>query len=169
MIKSLKETQEVAEGWTPQEVLAWSFRTFGSTIEMASGFGAEGMALIDIAVRLNPSLRVFTIDTGFLFPETYQLIGEVESRYGIRVERVQPRLTPSDQAETYGEALWSTSPDQCCSLRKVEPLKEKLSSLRRMDHRHSARSDQGSREFKEGGVGPEVSAGQDQPHCGLDK
>ncbi len=130
MIKHLKETQEIAEGWTPQEVLAWSFRTFGPTIEMASGFGPEGMALIDIAARLNPSLRVFTIDTGFLFPETYQLIGEVESRYGVEVERVQPRLTPSDQAEVYGEALWSTNPDQCCSLRKVEPLKEKLSSLR---------------------------------------
>jgi phosphoadenosine phosphosulfate reductase len=130
VIKHLKKTQEIAEGWTPQEVLAWSFRTFGPTIEMASGFGAEGMALIDIAARLNPSLRVFTVDTGFLFAETYQLIGEVESRYRIRVERVQPRLTPSDQAEIYGEALWSTSPDQCCSLRKVEPLKEKLSSLR---------------------------------------
>lgn len=130
MIKRLKETQEIAEGWTPQEVLAWSFRTFGATIEMASGFGVEGMALIDIAARLNPSLRVFTIDTGFLFAETYQLIDEVEKRYGIKVDRVQPRLTPAGQAEIYGEALWSVSPDQCCGLRKVEPLKEKLSTLR---------------------------------------
>jgi len=130
VIKHLKETQEVAEGWSAREVLSWSFRTFGSSIEMASGFGAEGMALIDIAAGLNPSLRVFTIDTGFLFPETYQLIDEVEKRYGIRVDRVQPRLTPSDQAEIYGEALWATSPDQCCGLRKVEPLKEKLSALR---------------------------------------
>lgn len=130
MIKHLKETQEVAEGWSAKEVLSWSFRTFGSSIEMASGFGTEGMALIDIAASLNPSLRVFTIDTGFLFPETYQLIDEVEKRYGIRVDRVQPRLTPSAQAEIYGAALWSTSPDQCCGLRKVEPLKEKLSGLR---------------------------------------
>lgn len=130
MIKHLKETQEIAELWSAREVLAWSFRTFGSTIEMASGFGAEGMALIDIAASLNPSLRVFTIDTGFLFPETYQLIDEVEKRYGIQVHRVQPRLTPSAQAEIYGEALWSTTPDQCCGLRKVEPLKEKLSGLR---------------------------------------
>ena len=130
MIKNLKRTQEIAESWTPPEVLAWSFRTFGATIEMASGFGAEGMALIDIAARLNSSLRVFTIDTGFLFPETYQLIDEVEARYGIRVDRVRPRLAPADQAEIYGDALWSVSPDQCCSLRKVEPLKEKLSTLR---------------------------------------
>jgi phosphoadenosine phosphosulfate reductase len=130
VIKHLKETQEIAEGWSAREVLAWSFRAFGPNIEMASGLGAEGMALIDIAASLNPSLRVFTIDTGFLFPETYQLIDEVEKRYGIQVDRVQPRLTPSAQAEIYGEALWATSPDQCCGLRKVEPLKEKLSGLR---------------------------------------
>ena len=130
MIRHLKETQQIAEGWSAKEVLAWSFRTFGASIEMASGFGPEGMALIDIATSLTSSLRVFTIDTGFLFPETYQLIEEVERRYGIQVERVQPRLTPAAQAEVYGEGLWNTNPDQCCGLRKIEPLKEKLSGLR---------------------------------------
>jgi phosphoadenosine phosphosulfate reductase len=130
LIRHLKETQEIAESWSAREVLTWAFRTFGPNVEMASGFGAEGMALIDIAASLNPSLRVFTIDTGFLFPETYQLMDEVEKRYGIQVQRVQPRLTPAEQAVSHGEALWSTNPDQCCGLRKVEPLKEKLSRLR---------------------------------------
>jgi phosphoadenosine phosphosulfate reductase len=88
------------------------------------------MALIDVAARLNPDLRVFTIDTEFLFPETYQLIEKVERRYGITVERVRPRLTPEGQEEVYGPALWSINPDQCCALRKVEPLKEKLAGLR---------------------------------------
>ena len=84
------------------------------------------MALIDIAARQNLSVRVFTIDTGFLFPETYRLIEQVEHRYGISVERVRPKLTPQDQEDLYGPALWTTDPDQCCALRKVEPLKEKL-------------------------------------------
>jgi phosphoadenosine phosphosulfate reductase len=130
VIANLEKTQTVAETWSPQEVLQWAFRTFGSGVEMASGFGAEGMALIDIAARLNPDLRVFTIDTEFLFPETYQLIEKVEQRYGIEVERVQPRLTPQAQAEIHGPALWAINPDQCCALRKVEPLKEKLAGLR---------------------------------------
>jgi phosphoadenosine phosphosulfate reductase len=130
VIRHLKETQEIAEGWSAKEVLAWSFRTFGASVEMASGFGPEGMALIDIATTLTSSLRVFTIDTGFLFPETYQLIEEVERRYGIQVDRVQPRLTPTAQAEVYGDSLWTANPDQCCGLRKIEPLKEKLSGLR---------------------------------------
>lgn len=130
MIDHFLEVQEAAESWSPEEVLRWAFLNFGATVQMASGFGAEGMALIDIAARVNPSVRVFTIDTGFLFPETYDLIEKVEQRYGIQVERVRPRLTPADQAEIYGDALWTTNPDQCCGLRKVEPLKEKLAGLR---------------------------------------
>ena len=130
MIENLENTQILAETWNAQEVMQWAFRRYGKRVEMASGFGAEGMALIDIAARLNPELRVFTIDTEFLFPETYQLIAKVEKRYGIAVERVRPRLTPEAQEVVYGPALWSINPDQCCALRKVEPLKEKLAGLR---------------------------------------
>jgi phosphoadenosine phosphosulfate reductase len=129
VIEKLEETQKLAETWSAEQVLQWAFRTFGKRVEMASGFGAEGMALIDIAARLNPELRVFTIDTDFLFPETYQLIEKVEGWYGISVERVRSRLTPEAQAEIYGPALWSVNPDNCCALRKVGPLKEKLAGL----------------------------------------
>jgi phosphoadenosine phosphosulfate reductase len=130
VISNWEETQLIAESWTAEEVLRWAFQAFSSGIEMASGFGAEGMALIDIAARQTSSLRIFTIDTGFLFPETYRLIDQVERRYGITVERVQPKLTPKAQEDVYGTALWSFNPDQCCALRKVEPLKEKLGGLR---------------------------------------
>ncbi|HWX93203.1 MAG TPA: phosphoadenylyl-sulfate reductase [Terriglobales bacterium] len=130
MIENLEKTQTLAETWTSQEVLRWAFKSFGNAVEVASGFGVEGMALIDIASRVNSNLRVFTIDTGFLFPETYQLIERVEKRYGISVERVRSTLTPEDQSEIYGPALWSANPDQCCALRKVEPLKEKLAGVR---------------------------------------
>jgi phosphoadenosine phosphosulfate reductase len=130
VIENLERTQALAEAWTAPEVLGWAFKTFGSHIEMASGFGVEGMALIDIASRIKPDLRVFTIDTDFLFAETYDLIERVEKRYDIKVERVRSRLTPKDQEEIYGSALWTTNPDQCCALRKVEPLKEKLAGLR---------------------------------------
>ena len=130
MIENLEKVQGVAETWDAPEVLQWAFDSFGSRVQMASGFGVEGMVLIDIATRINPALHVFTIDTDFLFPETYDLIEKVEKRYGIQVERVRSRLTPQDQEEIYGPALWSTNPDQCCALRKVEPLKEKLAKLR---------------------------------------
>lgn len=125
-----EQVQIPAEQWNAEEVLRWAFSTFRKDIAMASGFGVEGMALIDIASRVLPDLKVFTLDTEFLFPETYDLIDRVEKRYGIKVERVYSALTPEEQERAHGRALWARDPDQCCSLRKIEPLKQKLAELR---------------------------------------
>jgi phosphoadenosine phosphosulfate reductase len=109
--------------------LAWAFSTYGDEVALATGMGVEGMALLDMAHRINPNVKVFTGDTEFLFPETYDLIERVESRYGITIERLYSDLTPRDQERVYGKALWASDPDQCCNLRKVEPLRRKLATL----------------------------------------
>ena len=129
MTERFEQARAQAESWSPQEVLRWGVATFGNRIELATGFGAEGMVLLDIALRAHPKLRVFTTDTGFLFQETYELKARVERRYAIRIERLESKLSPEKQAEIYGAELWKRNPDQCCSLRKVEPLREKLSTL----------------------------------------
>ncbi|MGH9433443.1 MAG: phosphoadenylyl-sulfate reductase [Terriglobia bacterium] len=125
----LQLPQADAEDWTAEEVLGWGFEQFGSRIALASALGAEGMVLIDLASRLRSNFRVFTLDTGFFFPETYELIEAVEGRYGIHVERCRPELDARAQARAYGDALWSRNPDRCCELRKVGPLKQKLKEL----------------------------------------
>jgi phosphoadenosine phosphosulfate reductase len=130
MTESFRELPAAAEVWSPEEVLGWGFRTFGDEVEMATGFGVDGMVLLDIALQQNPRLKVFTGDTGFLFEETYDLIERVEQRYGIQVERLHSALTPSQQAQSHGPALWQRNPDQCCQLRKIEPLAAKLSKLK---------------------------------------
>lgn len=123
------EVQHMAETWTPQHALNWAFETFGNRVAISSAFGAEGMVIIDMASRVRKDFRVFTIDTEFLFPETYSLMDRIEEKYGIAIERVYSTLSPSQQAEEHGEALWSRDPDLCCNLRKVEPLRRKLSGL----------------------------------------
>jgi phosphoadenosine phosphosulfate reductase len=123
------QVQTQSEQWPAEEVLRWAFATFRKRIAIASGFGIEGMALIDIASKINPELRVFTLDTEFLFAETYDLIDRVERRYGIREERVYSALTPSKQEHVHGPKLWARNPDLCCKLRKVEPLTGKLAEL----------------------------------------
>ena len=91
--------------------------------------GVEGMALLDIAFRINPDVKVFTGDTEFLFPETYDLIDRVEQRYGIKIEKLYSELTPEEQQREFGPKLWARDPDQCCAVRKVEPLRRKLATL----------------------------------------
>lgn len=123
------ELKIAAEGWNPARVLQWAFDTFGNTVAISSAFGAEGMVLIDIASRMRQKFRLFTLDTEFLFPETYNLMDRVEQKYGVTIERVLPLLSPENQERVHGAALWQHQPDQCCSIRKVEPLRRKLSEL----------------------------------------
>jgi phosphoadenosine phosphosulfate reductase len=125
----LERVQVLAESWKPEQLLSWAFATYGDNVELATGMGVEGMVLTDIAWRINPALNVFTGDTKFLFPETYDLMDRVEERYGIKIKRLYSELTPGEQERQHGTQLWARDPDQCCSIRKVEPLRRKLATL----------------------------------------
>ena len=129
MKDQIAQLQLTAESWSPQHTLAWAFETFGNEVAISSAFGAEGMVLIDMASRVCKSFRLFTIDTGFLFPETHKLMDRIEQRYQVNIERVFPPLSPEEQERVHGATLWARDADQCCNLRKVEPLRRKLSEL----------------------------------------
>jgi phosphoadenosine phosphosulfate reductase len=130
MKERILQLKSAAETWAPERVLNWAFDTFGNSVAISSAFGAEGMVVIDIASSLRRNFRLFTLDTEFLFPETYNLMDQIEQRYGIGIERVYPLQSPEEQERVHGAALWQRNPDQCCNLRKVEPLRRKLSGLR---------------------------------------
>jgi phosphoadenosine phosphosulfate reductase len=121
--------QDQAERSSAEQLLHWASERFGSRMAIASSFGGDAVVLIDIAARTVKNLRVFTLDTDFLFPETYELIERVQNKYGIQVERTHPSLSPREQAARYGEALWSREPNLCCQIRKVDPLKAKVVEL----------------------------------------
>lgn len=129
MREKIAELQSAAESWSPDQTLAWAFETFGNRVAISSAFGAEGMVLIDLASRVQKDFRLFTVDTEFLFPETYALVDRIEQRYGIAIEKVYSLLSPEEQERTHGAALWTRDPDRCCNLRKVEPLRRKLNEL----------------------------------------
>jgi phosphoadenosine phosphosulfate reductase len=115
-----------AESWSALEILAWADARYRENVARASAFGAEWIALIDMAAEAWGRPRVFVVDTLFLFPETYRLIEQVERRYQISVERRTPALSPEAQERAHGPELWRRDPDLCCALRKLEPLQKKL-------------------------------------------
>lgn len=119
------------EGQGPVAALRWAYEQFApEEIAFACSFGAEDVALAHMISRVAPGAQVFYLDTDFLFPETYRTIEAVRAAYPLRIRRVSPALTPREQAERYGDELWSRDPDLCCSLRKVEPLREVLRGLK---------------------------------------
>jgi len=109
----------------PQDVLTAAIERYGQKIVLACSFGAEDVVLVDMVHRINPLVPLFYLDTDFLFPETYATRDRIIERYQLKpaqVIQVKSLLTPQKQAAEYGDALWASNPDQCCQLRKVEPL-----------------------------------------------
>ncbi|MFQ5879174.1 MAG: phosphoadenylyl-sulfate reductase [Dehalococcoidia bacterium] len=127
----LKALSDGLEDRAPQDALHWAIDAFFPAITLACSFGGiSGMALLDMALKIEPRLRVHYIDTDLLFPETYALRDRVIARYGIQPVAVQSLLTLAEQAQRYGDALWAHDPDLCCQLRKVEPSRRALAGMK---------------------------------------
>ena len=111
------------------DVLRWVWDRFGAQAAVGTSFQGAGLVLLHHAVQAEIPLPVFTLDTGVLFPETLELKARLESFWGIKIESVAPELSLERQALEMGPELWTSRPDTCCQLRKVEPLQRKLKDL----------------------------------------
>jgi phosphoadenosine phosphosulfate reductase len=118
------------------ELISWALATYGSEFAVAASFQKEGMVILDLACRgAGPAgCRVFTLETGRLPQETYQMIETVRERYSIPVEIVAPLPEDLEQmVSDHGPNLFYRSPDLralCCEIRKVRPLQRKLQGLK---------------------------------------
>jgi len=113
------------EGQSPQKILETAMKQYGPRIILACSFGAEDVTLADMMLRINPSSALFYLDTEFLFPETYAVRDRIIKHYQLKDDQIiqmKSKLNPGEQATQYGEGLWLRNPDQCCHLRKIEPL-----------------------------------------------
>jgi thioredoxin-dependent adenylylsulfate APS reductase len=115
------------------ELLTWALDQFHPRMAISAAGGVDGMAIVDMAWRINPDIRVFTLDTGRLPPETYALFEEIRDRYGIQTEFEYPDTREVTGLVTKeGPNLMYRGVDlrlACCNVRKVEPLKRKLATL----------------------------------------
>jgi phosphoadenosine phosphosulfate reductase len=108
------------------DLLAWATETFGAGLSIGTGFGASGIVLMDMALRINPDADIFYIDTGYFFPETLALINRLEVHYQRSLRRVTSDLTIEQQEKRFGPKLYENDPNLCCQVRKVWPLKKAL-------------------------------------------
>ena len=113
------------EGLDAAGVIAFAVERYHPRLTVACSFQKEASVILDLALKAAPDIRVFTLDTHVLFPETYETWKNVEERYGIRVN-VHSGPSLGRQAALHGDKLWERDPDACCDLRKVRPLKSAL-------------------------------------------
>jgi phosphoadenosine phosphosulfate reductase len=118
-----------------EEILRWGLDTFAPRIALSASFGSpEGMVLLDMMHNIDPAkTRVFTIDTGRLHQETYDLMDRVRTRYEVEVEVYFPKPEAVQaMVREHGLNLFYDSVDlrkKCCGVRKVEPLERALADL----------------------------------------
>lgn len=116
-----------------RQILRWVVDTFDGEWKLATAFGIEGMVLVDLLSRLTDHPRVFTIDTGRLPQETYDLMERVRARYGFKLEVFYPQASQLEELVTlHGVNLFYESIEKremCCRVRKVEPLSRALAGV----------------------------------------
>lgn len=120
-------------GKAPEALLQHLLATYGDRIALASSLGLEDQVLTDMIARIDKHARIFTLDTGRLFPETYQLIDKTNLDYGIRMEVYFPERKPvEDYVRQHGINAFYESIElrhACCACRKLEPLRRALATV----------------------------------------
>jgi phosphoadenosine phosphosulfate reductase len=129
----VKKIAEQLEGKKAQEILKWAAEKFRPKIAFASSFGAEDVVIIDMLQKIDPKVKIFTLDTGRLHQKTYDLIDEIRKKYDIEIEMYYPDTASVEKmVREHGVNLFYTSPELrklCCQVRKIEPLKRALKGL----------------------------------------
>ena len=118
---------------TPQEVLEFFSAEFGDKICLSSSMGAEDQVLIDMLMNIEPGFRIFTLDTGRLFPETLNLIQKTSEHYKTTIEVYFPDYRQVQKmVKEKGINLFYESVENrklCCQIRKLEPLKRAIQGM----------------------------------------
>ena len=120
MATSLQLPADV-ESLSAQEIVRFCVEAFPGKVSLACSFQKEETVLLDLLFAADPKARVFAIDTGYLFPETYELWREVERRYDTKIEVYEGAAVE--------DGLWETKPDLYLAVAKVEPLTRALLDL----------------------------------------
>jgi phosphoadenosine phosphosulfate reductase len=112
------------EGASADDLLRWTDENFGGNYIVASNM--QDAVLVDLAAKVRPGVDVLFLDTGYHFVETIGTRDAVEAVYDINVVNATPENSVEKQDELFGKDLFAREPNECCRMRKVEPLSKAL-------------------------------------------
>jgi len=132
--KKAEEYNDKLSGKTPQEVLSYFLKDFNGQVTFSTGLGAEDQVITKMIADIDPSATIFTLDTGRLFQETYDLLDLTRKKYKINIDVYFPDPKQvEDMVNEKGINLFYESIENrkfCCHIRKIEPL---IRALKGMD------------------------------------
>ncbi len=129
----IQDLREKTKGFSAPQILQFAVKEFGSRVNFASSLGEEDQILTDMIAQNAPPIEIFTLDTGRLFPETYELLAKTQKRYTLNYKIYYPDTKAVESmVREKGINLFYESVENrklCCGVRKVEPLKRALSQV----------------------------------------
>lgn len=129
----IEEWNASLAGASAEEVLRWATATFPDRLALASSLGVEDQVLTAMIAEAQLPIRIFTLDTGRLFPETYKLVAETTRRYGVPIDVYVPDAADVESmVAAHGMDLFRDSVAArklCCNVRKVRPLRRAQAGL----------------------------------------
>ena len=132
-LNEIKALNEKFKDKDPQEIIAYFTDLFEGRIALSSSMGAEDQVLTEMVISVSPDTKIFTLDTGRLFPETYDLIDRTSKKYKTNIEVYFPSAKKVQQmVNEKGINLFFESVENrklCCNIRKIEPLKRAFEGL----------------------------------------
>jgi len=133
ILQKIDEYNERFHKKDPEEILRYFINEYKGRIALSSSMGAEDQVLTDMVAAIDRDTVVFTLDTGRLFPETYNLIDKTNKKYSIRIKVFFPdKEQVEDMVNEKGINLFYDSIENrklCCHIRKIEPLKRAFRNL----------------------------------------
>ena len=133
MKENIEQLNQQFEGQSPEAVIQYFLSEYSGKIALSSSLGIEDQVLTDMIVKADKSTRIFTLDTGRLFPETYSLIDKTNIKYDIHLEVLFPDYMEVEKmVKEEGINLFYKGIDQrkiCCRIRKLDPLKRAFQGL----------------------------------------
>jgi len=128
----IKEIEDLEEK-SSEAVVEWALKKYGKKMALACSFGAEDVVLVDMVLKLDPGARIFTLDTGRLPQETYDVMEKIREKYKIDFEVYFPDTSAVEKMEReHGPSLFYKSIELrhlCCRIRKIDPLNRAFSGL----------------------------------------
>jgi len=130
---TIKSLNEEFSNKTPRNILEWCIKELNQNIALATSFQAQGMVLVDMLMRIDNNARIFTVDTGRLNQQTYDVLDVVRSKYNNKIEVLFPdRNEVEDMVNEHGINLFYKRVENrlmCCQIRKVNPLNNFLKTV----------------------------------------
>jgi phosphoadenosine phosphosulfate reductase len=124
LVELAAEAGALLEGRPAEAIVAWALEEFGERFCVTSSFADA--VLVHVVSKVAPGIDVVFLDTGLHFAETLQVRDIVQRTMPVTIRSIRPRQTVAEQAEEHGAKLWARDPDDCCALRKIEPLEKAL-------------------------------------------